>query len=268
MGNFIDMTGWVMTDHGVPDSRLTVLERADDYVSPSGKHNVQWLCKCSCEQHNTVIVRGLWLRTGKTKSCGCIHNEQVAERNRANRKLNMYDLNLIDKYGEYGIGYCNNTEDKFYFDMDDYDEIKQYTWYAMQTGHYSTVYTDNVKDHSRIAMHQLIAGKYYDHADRNPFNNRKYNLRYATHAENSRNHNKRRDNTSGFIGVGWNTQHNKWAARIDVNRKQIHLGYFSDIQDAIRARLEAEAKYFGEFAPQRHLFEEYGITIQNELGGN
>jgi len=28
MGKLIDMTGWKMWEHGVPDSRLTVLERA------------------------------------------------------------------------------------------------------------------------------------------------------------------------------------------------------------------------------------------------
>ena len=27
MGKFIDMTGWVMAEHGVPDSRLTVIEQ-------------------------------------------------------------------------------------------------------------------------------------------------------------------------------------------------------------------------------------------------
>lgn len=34
----IDMTGWKMWEHGVPDSRLTVLCRIDDYISPSGNH--------------------------------------------------------------------------------------------------------------------------------------------------------------------------------------------------------------------------------------
>ena len=28
MGKFIDMTGWVMKEHGIPDSRLTVIRRA------------------------------------------------------------------------------------------------------------------------------------------------------------------------------------------------------------------------------------------------
>lgn len=50
MGRFIDMTGWVMSEHGVSDSRLTVVERAEDGILPSGKHitsmNVNdWIAK-------------------------------------------------------------------------------------------------------------------------------------------------------------------------------------------------------------------------------
>ena len=35
-------------------------------------------------------------------------------------------------------------------------------------------------------------------------------------------------------------------------------------EDAIKARLKAELKYFGEFAPQKHLFKQYGIATQND----
>ena len=46
--------------------------------------------------------------------------------------------------------------------------------------------------------------------------------------------------------------------------KEINLGYFDNIEDAVKARLEGELKYFGaEFAPQRHLFEQYGIEVPN-----
>jgi hypothetical protein len=42
------------------------------------------------------------------------------------------------------------------------------------------------------------------------------------------------------------------------------LGYFINKDDAIKTRLSAEAKYYGEFAPQKHLFEEYGVAIQSD----
>ena len=50
-------------------------------------------------------------------------------------------------------------------------------------------------------------------------------------------------------------------ARIVLNKKDIYLGRYSNKEDAMKARFEAEIKYFGEFAPQRHLFEQYGINI-------
>ena len=66
-------------------------------------------------------------------------------------------------------------------------------------------------------------------------------------------------NTSGITGVSWKKQRNKWKAYINVNRKQIHLGYFTEKDDAVRARLRGEIVHFKERAPQRHLFNEYGI---------
>ena len=63
------------------------------------------------------------------------------------------------------------------------------------------------------------------------------------------------------IGVVYDRNREKWMARIVLNKKDIYLGRYSNKEDAIKARLEAEIKYFGEFAPQRHLFEQYGINI-------
>lgn len=98
-------------------------------------------------------------------------------------------------------------------------------------------------------MSDMIGCKYYDHKDRNPLNNRRHNLRPANQQENNRNHSKSSINTSGVIGVGWHKTLNKWQSRIYINKKVIHLGYFDNKDDAIKARLYAEQKYFKEFAP-------------------
>ena len=54
-------------------------------------------------------------------------------------------------------------------------------------------------------------------------------------------------NTSGYKGVGFHKQRNKWRARIMVDNKDISLGLYDTIEEAIKARKEAEIKYFGEF---------------------
>lgn len=97
---------------------------------------------------------------------------------------------------------------------------------------------------------------------------RKTNLRFVTEQENVHNHSLFSNNTSGFTGVYWREKRGKWEVGIMIDNQPIYLGFFNNQFDAIRARLQAELKYFGaEFAPQRHLFEEYGIntTQQNDL---
>ena len=58
----------------------------------------------------------------------------------------------------------------------------------------------------------------------------------------------RRNNTSGVKGVNFDKRLQQWRSRIGVNKKTIELGYFDKFEDAVKARKEAEEKYFGEFS--------------------
>lgn len=257
-----DMTGWIMSEHGFLNSRITIVKQADDYISPQGHHYARWWCKCACGNPELFIVKALELRNGDTQSCGCIKTEKSRERQ---KRYNDFTLNLSDEIGEYGIGYCHNTGREFYFDMDDYEKIKDYCWFeCFHTDGYCSVEAWEKSRKSQIRIHQVIKGKYYDHEDRNPFNNRKYNLRKANSTENARNKSLSSKNTSGVTGVSWDKDNKKWMAFIGLNYKTKKLGRYANKEEAIKARLEAESKYYGKFAPQRHLFEQYGITIQND----
>ena len=77
--------------------------------------------------------------------------------------------------------------------------------------------------------------------------NRKSNLRIVTSWQNNVNKSTSKRNTSGYVGVNWDKQNNKWFAQIMVNNKTKNLGRFDNIEDAIKARKEAELKYFGEY---------------------
>jgi hypothetical protein len=52
-------------------------------------------------------------------------------------------------------------------------------------------------------------------------------------------------NTSGVTGVNFDTNLTKWRARINVDKEQISLGLFTEFDEAVKARLDAEIKYFG-----------------------
>jgi hypothetical protein len=82
-----------------------------------------------------------------------------------------------------------------------------------------------------------------DHINGNRADNRIANLRDVTNAENRRNMAMRSDNTSGNVGIRWHKQVGKWQSRIYVKGREIHLGLFTDLADAIAARKAAEILY-------------------------
>ena len=88
-----------------------------------------------------------------------------------------------------------------------------------------------------------------DHDDNNPANNKLSNLRVATTSQNAMNAKVPSDNTSGTRGVSWCPKRNRWRAYITIGGKQRYLGRFAELEDAIKARKEAEAELFGEFTP-------------------
>jgi hypothetical protein len=246
VSKLIDLTGQRF-------GRLIVTCRDVNKISNSGRQIVMWRCICECG--NEISVSGDSLRNGNTKSCGCLQTETRSANGQKNHKTNMYDLS-----GDFGIGWTSNTNREFYFDLEDYDKIKDYCWIERvknDTYHYITA-----KDHTtnkHIKMHQALGLHGYDHVDRNPMNNRRNNLRKATFAENARNCSKSKNNSSGIIGVCWINREQKWHSYITVDNQRKSLGYFINKTDAIITRLNAEQKYFKDFAPQRHLFQEYNI---------
>jgi hypothetical protein len=81
------------------------------------------------------------------------------------------------------------------------------------------------------------------HINHSRDDNRFVNLRHATRVENSRNKSIYSKNTSGFNGVCWYERGSKWIANIRINGKLKHLGYFTDIDEAIIARKKANIEH-------------------------
>ena len=88
-----------------------------------------------------------------------------------------------------------------------------------------------------------------DHRNRQKSDNREENLREATRQQNTQNLDVRVNNTSGCPGVGWHKAAGKWAARIGVANRRIHLGVFDTIEAAASAYGTAKANLH-PFHPQ------------------
>jgi len=80
-----------------------------------------------------------------------------------------------------------------------------------------------------------------DHKNRVKNDNTISNLREVTSSQNSCNRSLSSRNTSGVTGVSLNPRKSgEWVARISVDGKRKHLGYYDEFDDAVKARLNAE----------------------------
>ena len=213
---------------------------------------------CVCDCGNNHIASAPSLKSNKVKSCGCLKDKVID----AKRKTNRYEF-----FDDYIIGYDYNNK-SFIIDKEDYDKIKDYCWLCSPFGYFCcTRKIDgkrvNMKLHRIIMGCELYDNILIDHKNTlEKFDNRKSNLRVASRQQNMFNSQLAKNNASGFTGVYWSKKDKSWYSQIKCGDKRVHLGYTKTKEQAIIQRLEAEIKYFGvDFAPQRHLFEEYNIDI-------
>jgi HNH endonuclease len=134
----------------------------------------------------------------------------------------------------------------------DFEWLNQWKWYVHGFWYAARMEARKGK-RMVVLMHRKITnapfGMDVDHINGNGLDNRRENLRVCTHAENQRNTTRKRTtNKSGFKGVCWRMVSQKWSADITLNSKQIHIGLFSDIQEAVRAYDAKAIELFGEFA--------------------
>lgn len=327
-GTKTDITGWVMSEHGIPQSKWKIIE-FDHYVEgKNGKKREYWLAECTCEKHTRRVIEryglllGIYKNCGCTKkcnnlegkkfgrltviknlgikkppnkaygrtvclcrcdcgreveivandmitgnvvSCGCQLREAQSKNGKKRHKTNTYDLS-----GEYGVGYCTNTGAPFYFDLEDYEKIKDYCWLE----HISKTREGNKPYHSVrtslyspkrkvLTLAMILVGKLCDHINRNPMDNRKENLRLVSSRENVINVGVKKNNTSGVTGVYQTSKDGKWHSCVflpaEKGKKKAKVRQFDSKESAIKSRLLMEKEVYGEFAPQRHLFAQYGI---------
>lgn len=106
--------------------------------------------------------------------------------------------------------------------------------------------------HKQIRLHRFVmdakSGQEIDHRNGNGYDNRRSNLRFATHVQNQQNRRHQINSTSDFKGTTRRADTGKWRARIIVSGHRLALGNFDTAIEAGEAYAEAARKHFGEFA--------------------
>jgi len=140
-------------------------------------------------------------------------------------------------------------------DPQDYYRLKDFKWWVHGNG--TNLYaarsalTSSFKSKIVFMHRQLMdppPSLLVDHRNCDSLDNRRDNLRLATHKQNMQNRRKRKNTSSRFIGVHFDKQRRKWAVHIRHNGRKLWLGRFTDEIAAARAYDNAAKKYHGEFA--------------------
>lgn len=219
----IDISGQVF-------GRLRVIR----YYGTNKNGKALWECLCDCGK--TTICIGENLKNGVTRSCGCLRKEiettvnvthgmsrirpykiWVDMKKRCNNPKNKEYPN----YGGRGIKVCVEWENDF---------PTFYKW-AISNGYDDSLTIDR-KD---------VNGNYCPE-----------NCRWSTLIEQGRNKRLSPKNTTGVSGVTYKKQDKAYVARITVDGKRVYLGEYKTLDEAIKARKEAESKFWGGDANARN----------------
>lgn len=201
------------------------------------EHPGKVLCRCDCG-----TVRWLFrspLRCGRTKSCGCHTGAQYID----------YGLHAGDKVGYWTI--VKQKGDHFYCRCECGTERWIQVSILLQRRSLSCGChrQDNQDYTSAMELGHKVAAQ---------VQREKLSTRYAGFGRKGN-----RNSGTGITGVS--KLKNGYRAYITVDRRQIHLGCFDDLADAIEARKAAEDKYFG---PRQKRADEIMAEERRKLHGN
>lgn len=203
--------------------RLVVLQRAEDYVSPSGKKTTRWLCQCDCGVEK-VMLRNTIKRAG---SCGCARAEKAAEQ--------IHDL-TGRKFGRWTV------LEKAPLQRTEANGAKTGWLCRCECG------TERI-----LPGRYLVSGRSTSCGCRigeaskrriQPDGQNALGRFDGTVISKIQRDAPTSASTTGVRGVYWSERERRYKVSIGLRGRQIYIGRFADFDAAVKARKEAEIKYY------------------------
>jgi len=138
-------------------------------------------------------------------------------------------------------------------------KFKWYAWWNKSTRSFYAVRNAKMVRGKRgpsIYMHKFIVGPSaisVDHWNHDTLDNQRDNLRPCTTAQNAQNRRLQSNNTTGFHGVVWDKDREKWRSQIQTSGRMKNLGRFESIAEAVHAYNIASEERHGKFGVRNAL---------------
>lgn len=206
------------------------------------------------------------------------HYQQFIRNNKFldKRPITTTDPNIIRLEDNYAVIELRNSKQivvaETLIDIADIETVSTYKWRWVSprgiknTGNF--IVTGNGKETPTLQLHRLItncpSNLEVDHVNGNRLDNRKVNLRVCTRQENQLNVPKLSNNTSGFKGVWFDKDREKWVAEITYKKTKVSLGRFHVYEKSCYARFVAETILHGEFRNLESQIEDLLISKEDK----
>lgn len=186
------------------------------------KHrDIKWMCKCDCGKNKEI--GGKHLRSGHTKSCGCLMVETITTHGMSYSSTYRTWKDMIQR--------CFNKNCICYKNYGGRGIKISDRWLK-----FKAFYKDMGTKPKGLTIERIDNDKGYY----------KENCAWETYITQARNKRLSSNNNTGVAGVHWYKQTKKYRVSLCEEGKTHHIGYFSTIDQAIVARKQAEKKYWPE----------------------